>query len=173
MNDTRLIYPSRVAGSIAKRADNSLIHWSRRRASWWVGLVLPGLFLRALIPLGFMPMFGPDFRVQLALCEGYAPAPMTAMDMSMDMPMDTWTGDALQHHPGEPSSGNDGTPAHQDHRACPYGASPALAGVPALMDVPGTVQVSATSLVPSPQVAHFEIVPRAHMASATLNISLA
>jgi hypothetical protein len=39
------------------------------------------LLLRALIPVGFMPMFGPGFGVQLTLCEGYAPVPSTAMDM--------------------------------------------------------------------------------------------
>src|ERR1039458_8263778 len=38
-------------------------------------MMLPGLLLRALIPLGFMPTFGPSLRVQLTLCEGYAPAP--------------------------------------------------------------------------------------------------
>jgi hypothetical protein len=125
-----------------------------------VGLVLPGLLLRALIPLGFMPMFGPDLRVHLALCEGYAPVPMTAMDMSMDMPMDT-PGEASQHHPAVGSSGKAGTLSHREHSTCPYGASPALAGLPVLVDVPATVPISAASPIPSPQVAHFEIAARA------------
>ena len=104
--------------------------------------MLPGLLLRALIPLGFMPMFGPDFSVQLTLCEGYAPVPSMAMDMSMDMP------------------GN-GTPSHQEHGTCPYGASPTLAALPALTAVSQVVQVAATSLVSSPQVNYFELSPRA------------
>jgi hypothetical protein len=82
------------------------------------------------------------------------------MDMSMDMPMDTPAVDASQHHRVGPSPGKFGTFSHRAYGTCPYGASPAFA-LPALMDVPGSVHVSATSLILSPQVAHFETVPRA------------
>jgi hypothetical protein len=127
-----------------------LIRWGRSRANWWVALVLPGLLLRALIPLGFMPNFGPDFSVRLTLCDGYAPVPSMAMDMSMDMPMG-----ALTDAPGT------GIPSHQEHGTCPYGASPTLAALPALTAVSQTVQVSATSLISSPQVDYFELSARA------------
>jgi len=96
--------------------------------------VLPGLLLRALIPVGFMPMFGPGMEVQLALCEDYAPvAPPgvhetmgmsmgMGMGMSMDMPMAAPT----QYSSGEPSTGGE-RHSFQDRNACPYAASSTLA----------------------------------------------
>lgn len=81
----------------------------RRQTRCWAAALLPGLFLRSLIPLGFMPMFGPGFSVGVTLCPAYAPIPdmassgssvrgsdqatadssmgMPGMDISMDMPM--------------------------------------------------------------------------------------
>ncbi len=96
---------------------------SHKRVRWWVALLLPGLVLRSLIPLGFMPMFGPAYGVALVLCAGYAPVLGTTASMSMEMPMDA------------PMDGQPGTPDHQDHQdhsTCPYGASPALGGLPTL-----------------------------------------
>jgi len=120
--------------------------------------VLPGLLLRALIPLGFMPNFGPDFSVRLTLCDGYAPVPSMAMDMSMDMPMGASTDMPAPHHPAAPGNG---LPSHQEHGTCPYGASATLAALTASSVVLQTVQVSATSLISSPQVNYFELSPRA------------
>jgi len=124
----------------------------------WLAIVLPGLLLRALIPLGFMPMFGPGLSMQLTLCEGYAPLPSKPMDMSSDTSMDMSMSVPAQHHLG-PEGG--GAPSHQDHNSCPYGASSALAALPTLTHAPVTVQVSAPALITSPQVAHFEIAARA------------
>ena len=149
-------YPTRLVGA------KELIGWSRKRSKRWAAIVLPGLLLRALIPVGFMPMFGPDFGVQLTLCEGYAPVPSTAMDMSMDMPMDMPIGLPVPHHPGgESSPGGSGPDSHQDHSACPYGASPTFAALPALANVLLTVQPSQQSRQFAPQVAHYAIAPRA------------
>jgi hypothetical protein len=123
-----------------------LIRCSRRRANWWVALVLPGLLLRALIPLGFMPMFGPDFSVRLTLCEGYAPVP-ASMDVPMDMSMDM--------------SMKMPAPPHQEHGTCPYGASPTLAALPVLSALSATIQVSARPLIRTSQIISSEISPRA------------
>jgi hypothetical protein len=125
-----------------------------------MALVLPGLLLRALIPVGFMPMFGPNFGVRLTLCEGYAPVPKS-MDMSMDTPMDMPMSPPAHHAGGEPRSDKSGTPSHQDHSTCPYGASPTLATLAAWTCLPAPVQSSAASLASSPQIAHFDIAPRA------------
>lgn len=136
--------------------------WSRRRKRWGMAIVLPGLLLRALIPLGFMPMFGPGFSAQLTLCEGYAPVASMPMgmskDMLMNMPMNMPV-PARQHASG--GSGKDGATTHQDHSACPYGASPAFAALVTLTCVPASNQALDPSLISSPQVAHFEISPRA------------
>jgi hypothetical protein len=136
-----------------------LIGWGRKRSRRWVALVLPGLLLRALIPLGFMPMFGPGLSVQLMLCEGYAPVPSAAVempaDMPMDMPMDMPTGMTAQARTGG------GFPSHQDHSSCPYGASPTLAALPAVTHVPVAFEPIAPSPIQAPQVAHLEIAPRA------------
>ena len=43
----------------------------------WVALLLPALLLRSLIPLGFMPTFGPGYEVRFVVCECYAPTPGT------------------------------------------------------------------------------------------------
>lgn len=135
---------------------------NRRRQRRWVAIALPGLLLRAVIPVGFMPMFGPGLEVQLILCEGYAPIASTAMDMSKDMPIDMPMGlPAQQHAGGESGPGGIDPHSHQDHSACPYGASPALAALPALADVPVALQSSAQSLISAPQVANYEIVARA------------
>jgi hypothetical protein len=137
---------------------SNLIRWGRSRANWWVVLVLPGLLLRALIPVGFMPVFGPNFSVRLTLCDGYAPVPSMAMEMSMDMPMGASADMPAQHHPAAPR--ND-IPSPQEHGTCPYGASPTLAALTALSVVSQAVQISATALISSPQVSYFELSPRA------------
>jgi hypothetical protein len=156
------VAPSRLRIETFAKVDTYLIRWGRRRGKLWIAFVLPGLLLRALIPLGFMPMFGPNFGVQLTLCEGYAPVPSMAMDMSMDMPMDMPMPAPAQQHSGrEPNSGNDGAHSHQDHSTCPYGASPTLAALAPLTAVPESGQTSATLMTDSPQVAHFELEPRA------------
>ena len=139
------------------------MRWGRKRANWWVALVLPGLALRSLIPVGFMPMFGPDFSVRLMLCEGYAPVPSMAIpsmgmampaDMPMDISMDMPTGPLTQHPPH-------GSPGQQDHSACPYGASPALAAQPAFSILPVTMPRALEPPAAAAQVTHIEIVPRA------------
>jgi hypothetical protein len=143
-----------------------LIGCRRIRGSWWVAIVLPGFLLRSLIPIGFMPAFGPGLSVRLMLCEGYAPVPSmavpTALDMSSDMPMDMPVGGPAQHHPaGNSHSGGNHSPAHQDHSACPFGASPALAALPLLAVVAPVIQPPAQARSEAPQIAHFEIAPRA------------
>ncbi len=134
-----------------------MIGWDRKRSRRWVALVLPGLLLRALIPLGFMPMFGPGLSVQLMLCEGYAPVPSTAAEMSMDMPMPM---DVPRGVPEQARTGG-GFPSHQDHSSCPYGASPTLAALPALTYVPISFEPTAQSPIRAPQVGYLEIAPRA------------
>jgi hypothetical protein len=111
-------------------------------------MVLPGFVLRALIPLGFMPMFGPGHGVTLTLCEGYAPIASMAADMPADMPMDTHG----EH--GRP-------PAHQDHGACPYGASPALAALAHSTHPAFAIQPLSPASLAAPQIEHAEIAPRA------------
>jgi hypothetical protein len=134
----------------------------RKRLRWWVALLLPALVLRSLIPLGFMPMFGPGYGVQFVLCEGYAPVPETtpsaSMSMSMDMPMSVATdptGQTVAAH------ADGGAPLHQDHGTCPYGSAPALAGLPTLAVVLVAVQPAAEPAVIAAQVGYYEISPRA------------
>jgi len=119
-----------------------------------VAIVLPGVVLRALIPLGFMPMFGPGHSVTLTLCEGYAPvAPMPA-GMPMDMPMDMPMAPATHGQHGRP-------PTHQDHGACPYGASPALAALAHSTHPAFAIQPLSPASLAAPQIEHAEIAPRA------------
>lgn len=145
----------------------SMMIWARRRTRWWVAIVLPGLLLRALIPIGFMPAFAPGMAVGLMLCEGYAPvAPGTAamdmpsgmpsggaMDMSMEMPSPGNAADSAQH-------GHSGGGSH-DHSSCPYGASPASASGATWASVSVRLQSLPQPALAAPQIRHVEIAPRA------------
>ena len=128
-------------------------------------MLLPSLLLRSLIPLGFMPMFDPGYGVRFVLCEGYAPVPGTAASASMDMRMDpamqgmAGAPDRLRQNDAPPVEG--GAPDHQDHGNCPYGAGPALGGLPTLSLVSVTVEPSAALVLTAPQVTYFKISPRA------------
>ena len=131
----------------------------RKRVRWWAALLLPALVLRSLIPLGFMPMFGPGLGVQFVLCEGYAPVPGTTSSMAMDMPMDG--GASADHSRHDAPRVDGGTPDHQDHGTCPYGTAPALGGLPALAVALVSDQPVAAPVVAVAQVAYFLISPRA------------
>jgi hypothetical protein len=140
---------------------------------WWVAFLLPGLLLRALIPVGFMPMMGPDHGIRLALCESYAPVPWTTpsmamdmpADMPMDMPMDAPKGaatDAPGHaHADHATHPADHSPAHQGQGNCPYGSSPALGALPTLAVLAEPVQRSPDAALASSQIRYFEVSPRA------------
>ena len=134
----------------------------RKRVRWWAALLLPALVLRSLIPLGFMPMFGPGLGVQFVLCEGYAPVPGTtsSMSMVMDMPMDGGASADHSRH-GDAPRVDGGSPDHQDHATCPYGTAPALGGLPALAVALVSDQPVAAPVVAAAQVAYFQIPPRA------------
>jgi len=140
-----------------------LIGWGRKRSRRWVAIVLPGLFLRALIPVGFMPAFGPGMSLRLALCEDYAPIAPPAGDMSagmsMNMPMDM-SMDMPAHSSGDPSSKG----SHQDHTLCPYAASSLLAAQSTFPDVPMAARAQTQPLLLVSQVAHATSAPRAQSA---------
>lgn len=142
----------------------------------WAVLLLPGLLLRALIPVGYMPMFGPGLSVGLMLCPAYAPVPtsiagaadarsqpptadammdMSGMDMSMDMSTSASTGSAPSHDSG---------PGHQDHTLCPYAASATLGAPPAFLSASVSGQPTAECTLFAPQVAYCQLSPRAQSA---------
>jgi hypothetical protein len=129
-------------------------------------MVLPGVLLRALIPVGFMPVFGPGHSVTLMLCEGYAPVAPMAVDMpaemSMDMPMAMLMDMSM---PMGLSSGVHGQhghpPAYQDHHACPYGASPTLAVLTHWADPAFAVEAPSQTPLAAAQISYAEISPRA------------
>lgn len=128
---------------------------TRKHVSWRVAILLP-ILLRALIPVGFMPMFAPDFGVRLVICDSYAAMPHAA-SMPTDMPAGMHM-DPLDKAMG-PHGG--GRPAHEDHGTCPYGSSPALGALPTLAIAPLLIQRSAQPAVAAAQVAYFEVSPRA------------
>jgi len=129
----------------------------RHRLNWWLAALAPGLLLRALVPVGFMPMVDPDFGIRMVVCEGYAPLPATkaANDASADMPMDMDMG-AMD----APS------PAHQGGAAshvgdCPYGSSPALGALPTLAMAMSQGALPAEPAVAASQVVHVDVSRRA------------
>src|ERR1700733_12535303 len=137
--------------------------FGRKRLRFCVAVLLPGLLLRLLTPVGFMPMFGPGFSVQIVLCEGYAPVPgaPSSMAMSMGMPMDP-SMDMSVHPPA-----NDGakpgsvSPDHQSHNPCLYGSIPSLGVLPAVTVPPGLNERPAELRIPTAQVDTFELLARA------------
>lgn len=115
--------------------------------------------------MGFMPMFGPGFSVGIMLCDGYAPVPDSPM--AMDMPMRAGMAMSVEaaRQSGEPQHGDDrsgrGSPAQQNHSACPYGASSVFAGAPALAAVGLALERSVEAVLPAPQLAVFATIARA------------
>ena len=106
--------------------------WTRKRASWWLAIALPGLLLRALVPIGFMPAFGAGQGVALVLCDG------------------------LAHH-----AHHSGAPEHREHDPCPFGSSPASAVAGTWRVPPLALQRSAVPVLLQPQIRHFEFPARA------------
>jgi hypothetical protein len=128
-----------------------------KHVRWWAVIFLP-ILLRALIPVGFMPVFGPGFSVQLVVCDSYAPVPWTtatstSMGMPADMPMDGAMGGSPNSHRGHPS--------HDDHGTCPFGASPALGALPSLAKLSLLVERAQEPAVAAAQVAYFQVSFRA------------
>jgi hypothetical protein len=122
---------------------------------WWAVIFLP-ILLRALTPVGFMPMFGPGLSVRMVVCDGYAPVPWTAAmpaDMRMDMPMDVGTSSSDPHG---------GAPVHDDHGSCPYGSAPALGALPTLAILPALlIQRGPERPAAAAQAVYVEVSPRA------------
>lgn len=124
---------------------------NRARARRWLAIALTSFLLRSLIPIGFMPAVGPGPRIGLMLCDGYAPTGMhMSADMDMDMSMNMPASVPAPHHTG----------SQPNHSACPYGASPTLAALPASFDVLGTVQPPASPLPAMPQITFSETILR-------------
>jgi hypothetical protein len=117
----------------------------RKRVRFWATLLLPLLLLRALVPVGFMPMVGADHSVTLVICDSYAPLPPMPMDMPMHAGMD---------HSGAPL-------VHQDHTGCIYGSSPALGALPMASLAPFVIEGSRPTLIASPQIGFYHTSPRA------------
>jgi hypothetical protein len=140
----------------------------RKCATWWVAIVLPGFLLRALIPIGFMPMFGPGLHLSLMLCQGYAPlppspVPMTmAIDMPMAMPMPMpMAADQSGGAPHLDQPDRHDPQDHQDHSVCPYGAAPALAAMAAWIVPSLRVRRPPDPRAATPQLTTFALFPRA------------
>jgi hypothetical protein len=134
--------------------------------NWGALLCLP-FVLRALIPIGFMPMFGPGFGMRLVICEGYAPgAPSSAAPMSMDMSGDMAAAPADMPMDG-PLDARDlhgGRSPRADHETCPYGASPTLGAPPTLSGVARSLERASEPAMGVSQLAFFELLPRAQSA---------
>jgi hypothetical protein len=144
-----------------------MMRGARVHRGLWLALLLPAFVLRSLVPMGFMPMFGPGLSVGLMMCDGYAPVPHRpmAMDMPMDAGMDMSThatGQAAEPLHGRlPDSTGRGSPAQQSHSACPYGASPVFAGAPALATASLEVGRSPDQVLTAPQLTAFQSIARA------------
>jgi hypothetical protein len=143
--------------------------FGRKRLRLWMAVLLPGLLLRLLTPVGFMPMFGPGFSAQIVLCEGYAPvprAPSSSMDMPMGMPMDMPM-DASMVMSVQPPSNDAAKPGSvsPERRSrtpcCLYGSIPSLGVLPAVTALPAVYQRSAELSIPTAQVDTFELLARA------------
>jgi len=123
---------------------------------------MPGLLLRALIPVGFMPMFGPGLSAGLMLCPAYAPVPtmdMSPMDMSMDMPAGTTP--APSHSTAPPPAGGMPSGDYQQHSLCPYAKSATLAPLPAALSLAVAERSATALLLLAPQITWFQIPARA------------
>jgi len=97
------------------------------------------------------------------LCPAYAPVPamdMSSMDMSMGMAMDTTPG-APSHPTGPPPAGGIPSGDYQQHSLCPYAKSVALAPLPAVIILPVAERSATTLVLPTSQIAWFQVPARA------------
>ena len=127
----------------------------RSRARIIALAILPALLLRALTPVGFMPMHDAQGGVYLAFCPGIGDTQLPPLVAD----------DPHRHHHAMPDHG-DGTSAPQHHNVCPYAlsAGPALAfSVPAVpMDAP----LAAAILAPNYSTVSLPTIERAQSARA-------
>jgi hypothetical protein len=137
---------------------------------WWAVLFLP-MLLRALIPVGFMPMAGPNHSLELVVCDGDGPLSAAAsMPMSMKMP----AGMAMEMPPGTSMDGAGSAPGSPNPRhghtlsgTCPYGSAPALGALPTLAILPRlSIQPSLKASLATAQVAYIEASLRSQSARA-------
>jgi len=112
----------------------------------WALLALPALLLRALIPVGFMPVATAD-GLSIEFCPDAGPLPAAASAAA----------DPHAHHHHHHQGGPDPSSASH-HAPCPFAASATLAAAPdaacvaappALARAPGDADVSARAFVPS------------------------
>jgi hypothetical protein len=136
----------------------------------WAAVLFLPMLLRALIPVGFMPMVGANHTLQLVVCDGDGPMVVdrptsTSTPMSMNMPagmvMDMPAGVSM-----DGSSGAAGFPdhrhGHDDRGTCPYGSAPALGALPALALLPHLlIERPLEVSLATAQVAHVEVSHRA------------
>ncbi len=129
---------------------------ARKQVKWWAVIFLP-ILLRALIPVGFMPMVGPNFNIQLVVCDGDGPMSATASTpMSMDMPAGMVMDDGDSPAPPYQHLG------HEDRGSCPYGSAPALGALSTLASLPTLlIQRSRELSLAAAQLAFVEVSPRA------------
>jgi hypothetical protein len=117
--------------------------------------LVPALLLRALTPVGFMPMHDAQGGLYLAFCPGIGDTMLPPLESD----------DPHRHHHAMHDHG-DGTSAPQHHNVCPYAlsAGPALAySVPS---VPGPA--SLVSAAPAPDYSSISVptIERAQSARA-------
>ena len=133
---------------------------AHRHVKWRAAIFLP-ILLRALIPVGFMPMVGPGLGIRLVICDGYAPAPSNTSSLSREMPVDMATGtltDSTPLHGGHSHGGH----AHHEHRGtCPYGSAPALGALPSPAKLPPSVEQALQPAVGAAQVVDSKVSFRA------------
>jgi hypothetical protein len=112
----------------------------------WALLALPALLLRALIPVGFMPVATAD-GLSIEFCPDAGPLPAAASAAA----------DPHAHHHHHTEGGADPSSASH-HAPCPFAASATLAAAPEAASVPaahalerasGDAEVSARAFVPS------------------------
>jgi hypothetical protein len=114
----------------------------RGRRRRFATLLLPALLLRALIPLGFMPLAGGD-GLTIGFCpgEGALPAGLAAANLKL-----LHTASSAQAHHGHAPGGaphGPGEPGGSSHEApCPFAASGKPAFAPAIL-TPGTAASAA------------------------------
>lgn len=137
---------------------------ARRYVKWRAVIFLP-ILLRALIPVGFMPMVEPGLGIQLVICDGYAPAPPDTSSLSTDMPadmaMDAAMGSTPSHGGHSHGGHSHGGHSHQDRGTCPYGSAPALGAFPSLAKLPLLVEEAMEPAIGVAQVADFKVSFRA------------
>jgi hypothetical protein len=110
----------------------------------WVGVILPILALRALLPAGFMPVLAADGRLTLGFCSGVSMQRQTERHRHHA----TDASHGAHHEHGDHAPGHEAPGSLAEVTVCPFVAACSAAPVPAAPVLTAIAAITASPAAP-------------------------